>query len=142
VLCNIYNNQQRHLDLDERDLESQSHSVTARGHLDVDLIEHGLLTSLRLLLVRYYTEGLLEADAGVRARRPRSSPWYHRPLPYITIRSRVPVHRKRDQEAARSNRRASLISVTVTSQWCAQEAADQAARTRWPPGRQHGRGPP
>jgi len=37
----------------------------------------------------------------------------------------------RDQEAARSNRRASLVSVTVTSQWCAQEAADQAARTPW-----------
>jgi hypothetical protein len=40
--------------------------------------------------------------------------------------------RKRDQEAARSNRRASLIPVPVTSQWCAQEAADQAARTPWP----------
>jgi hypothetical protein len=30
--------------------------------------------------------------------------------------------RWRDQEAARSNRRASLVSVPVTSQWCAQEA--------------------
>ena len=36
---------------------------------------------------------------------------------------------QRDQEAARSNRRASLVPVPVTSQWCAQEAADQAART-------------
>ena len=53
----------------------------------------------------------------------------------------VSPSRKRDQEAARSNRRESLVSVPVTSQWCAQEAADQAARTRWPPGRQHGRGP-
>ena len=34
---------------------------------------------------------------------------------------------QRDQEAARSNKRASLIPVPVTSQWCAQEAADQAA---------------
>ena len=35
--------------------------------------------------------------------------------------------RKRDQEAARSNRRASPSSVPVTtSHWCAQEAADQA----------------
>jgi hypothetical protein len=49
--------------------------------------------------------------------------------------------RKRDQEAARSNRRASPVSVRVPSQWCTQEAADQAARTPWPPGRQHGRGP-
>jgi hypothetical protein len=40
---------------------------------------------------------------------------------------------QRDQEAARSNRRASPVSVRVTSQWCAQEAADQAARTPWPP---------
>ena len=30
----------------------------------------------------------------------------------------------RDQEAARSNRSASLVSVAVTSQWYAQEAAD------------------
>ena len=36
--------------------------------------------------------------------------------------------RWRDQEAARSNRRESLVSVPVTSQWCAQEAADQAVR--------------
>jgi hypothetical protein len=49
--------------------------------------------------------------------------------------------RWRDQEAARSNRRATPVSVRVTSQWCAQEAADQAARTPWLPGRQHGRGP-
>jgi hypothetical protein len=53
----------------------------------------------------------------------------------------VSPSRKRDQEAARSNRRASLVPVPVTSQWCAQEAAGQAARTPWPPGRQHGRGP-
>jgi hypothetical protein len=42
--------------------------------------------------------------------------------------------RSRDQEAAPSNRRESLIPVPVTSQWCAQEASDQAARTPWPPG--------
>ena len=54
----------------------------------------------------------------------------------------VSPSRKRDQEAARSNnRRASPVSVPVTSKWCAQEAADQAARTGWPPGRQRGRGP-
>ena len=48
----------------------------------------------------------------------------------VTTRGRVLLlPHQRDQEAARSNRRASLISVTVTSQWCAQEAADQAART-------------
>jgi hypothetical protein len=35
----------------------------------------------------------------------------------------VSPSRSQDQEAARSNRRASLISVPVTSQWCAQEAA-------------------
>ena len=29
---------------------------------------------------------------------------------------------QRDQKAARSNRRESLVSVPVTSQWCAQEA--------------------
>ena len=58
----------------------------------------------------------------------RTPPWAVRP-------SRWP-----DQEAARLNRSASLLSVPVTSQGCAQEAADQAARTRWPPGRQHGRG--
>ena len=41
--------------------------------------------------------------------------------------------RRHCQEAARSNhgsnRRASPGSVPVTSQWCAQEADDQAART-------------
>ena len=36
--------------------------------------------------------------------------------------------KKRDQVAAHSNRRASPVSVPVTSQWCAQEAADLAAR--------------
>ena len=36
--------------------------------------------------------------------------------------------RRHCQEAARSNRRASPGSVPVTSQWCAQEAVDQAAR--------------
>ena len=41
-------------------------------------------------------------------------------------RGAVSPSRKRDQEAARSNRRASPVSVRVTSQWCAQEAADQA----------------
>ena len=41
----------------------------------------------------------------------------------------VSPSRSRDQEAARSNRREDLSSVPVTSQWCAQEAADQAART-------------
>ena len=50
----------------------------------------------------------------------------------------VSPSRKRDQETARSNRRESLVSVPVTSQWCAQEAADQAARTRWPPGTAEG----
>ena len=40
---------------------------------------------------------------------------------------------QRDQEAARSNRSESLVSVPVTPQWCAQEAADQAARAPWPP---------
>jgi len=34
--------------------------------------------------------------------------------------------RWRDQEAARSNRRESLVSVRVTSQWCAQENARDA----------------
>ena len=37
---------------------------------------------------------------------------------------------QRDQEAARSNRRESLVSVPVTSQWCAQEAADQVTKLR------------
>ena len=36
--------------------------------------------------------------------------------------------RSRDQEAARSNRRESLIPVPVTPQWCAQEAADHKLR--------------
>jgi hypothetical protein len=52
----------------------------------------------------------------------------------------VPLSSQRDQKAAPSNRRANLVSVAVTSQWCAQEAAGQAARTPWPPRRQHGRG--
>jgi len=47
----------------------------------------------------------------------------------------VAVGEIRTQEAARSNRRASLISVPVTSHsGAAQEAADQAARTPWPDG--------
>ena len=40
----------------------------------------------------------------------------------------VPLSSQRDQEAERSNRRESLSSVPVTSQWHAQEGADQAAR--------------
>ena len=48
--------------------------------------------------------------------------------------------RWRDQEAARSNRRESLISVPVTSQWCAQDGGDQPARTAWPPRRHPSRG--
>ena len=39
------------------------------------------------------------------------------------------VPRQRDQQAARSNRRESLISVPVTSQWHAQDGAGQPART-------------
>ena len=43
----------------------------------------------------------------------------------------------RSREAARSNRRASLISVRVTSQWCAQVKSKRLltklpARTPWP----------
>ena len=45
----------------------------------------------------------------------------------------------RDQEAARSNRRESPSSVSVTSQWHAVEGADQAARMPCPPYRQHSR---
>ena len=47
----------------------------------------------------------------------------------------------RGDEAAPSNRRESLISALVTSQWCAQEGGDQPARSPWPPRRQHSRGP-
>ena len=52
----------------------------------------------------------------------------------------VSPSRKRDQEAARSNRREGLSSVLVTSQWCAQEGAHQPARTPWPPRRHPSRG--
>ena len=55
----------------------------------------------------------------------------------VTTWGRVPVQKgeseSRSEEAARSNRSESLVSVPVTPQWCAQEAADQAARAPWPP---------
>ena len=52
----------------------------------------------------------------------------------------VLLPRQRDHEAARSNRRDALISVPVTSQWCAQDGAGQPARTAWPPRRHPSRG--
>ena len=52
----------------------------------------------------------------------------------------VSPSRKRDHEAARSNRRDAPSSVPVTSQWCAQDGAGQPARTAWPPRRHPSRG--
>eukprot|EP00964_Phaeocystis_antarctica_P073691 scaffold45236_cov71-Phaeocystis_antarctica.AAC.2 len=46
-----------------------------------------------------------------------------------TTRGRVPVQKARSGGRARSNRREAPSSALVTSQWHAEEGADQAART-------------
>jgi hypothetical protein len=87
----------------------------------------------------------LELVSRTRCRRSGIDEWQGRSTTMLgdtpTTRGRVPVQKARSGGCALKQRRASLISVPVTSEWCAQEAADQAARTGWPPGRQHGRGP-